>query len=202
MPRVRNTWNRLPTDLHADGRLESVGDAARSLLLCAWSFAGDNLTDGFFRSRRAASFCDDPETAIADLLRVGILAEVDDGYQLVDYLDVNDSAEQVQARIDRSRANAGLGTRRSPRVSVSPKTRIRVFERDGFRCVYCGDTAGESTTIEVDHIIPVSRGGTSNIENLQTLCAPCNAGKSDRVTTRDREGGGLTWPPTRNYPTA
>ena len=34
--------------------------------------------------------------------------------------------------------------------------------------------------LEVDHIVPVSRAGTSDLANLRTLCCPCNQGKKDR----------------------
>lgn len=55
--------------------------------------------------------------------------------------------------------------------------RERVFERDGYRCVACGAT--EDLTI--DHRVPRSRGGSNHISNLQTMCAPCNNGKGDRL---------------------
>jgi len=45
-------------------------------------------------------------------------------------------------------------------------------------CAYCGTTAG---TIEVDHILPVSRGGTDAWSNLVPACASCNAQKGDRT---------------------
>lgn len=48
--------------------------------------------------------------------------------------------------------------------------------RDGFRCVYCGATK-EDSPLEIDHVIPVSRGGTSDIGNLVAACKPCNRGK-------------------------
>ncbi|QIZ39293.1 HNH endonuclease [Saccharopolyspora sp. ASAGF58] len=50
---------------------------------------------------------------------------------------------------------------------------MRVFQRDGGRCVQCG-TGFE---IQYDHIIPVALGGSSTEENLQLLCAQCNQSK-------------------------
>lgn len=44
-------------------------------------------------------------------------------------------------------------------------------------CAKCGAT----TALSVDHIIPLSRGGTHDRENLQCLCLPCNMRKSWRV---------------------
>lgn len=44
----------------------------------------------------------------------------------------------------------------------------------GFRCVRCG--TGEYR-VEKDHIVPVYQGGSDSIENIQPVCAPCNASK-------------------------
>ena len=60
---------------------------------------------------------------------------------------------------------------------ISGGKRRAVFERDAYRCVQCGSYR----SLEVDHIYPVSRGGTADIENLQTLCRDCNAAKGAKV---------------------
>lgn len=62
------------------------------------------------------------------------------------------------------------------RNSVPPSVRLKVLIRDGFRCVYCGATK-ENDRLEMDHVIPVSRGGTDDIGNLVTACRQCNIGK-------------------------
>lgn len=77
------------------------------------------------------------------------------------------------------------------RASISSSMRYRVFQRDDHRCVCCGRRAQNELTLHVDHIVPVSRGGTYTIDNLQTLCDECNQGKSDRDTRNlrnDAEG--------------
>lgn len=63
---------------------------------------------------------------------------------------------------------------------VTPKVRFEVFRRDGYRCQICGRTQAEGAKLVVDHIVPVAKGGTSDMDNLQTLCFECNSGKSDR----------------------
>jgi len=59
--------------------------------------------------------------------------------------------------------------------------RLKVLNRDNFKCVFCGKSPATDfgTKLHIDHIIPFSKGGTSTLDNLQTLCEDCNLGKSD-----------------------
>lgn len=66
---------------------------------------------------------------------------------------------------------------RPKRIPLTPRARYRVMERDSFRCVLCGATASTENPLEVDHVLPVSRGGTNEPANLRTLCLECNRGK-------------------------
>jgi hypothetical protein len=61
------------------------------------------------------------------------------------------------------------------RQKISDRKRFLVFQRDGYQCQICRKTGVE---LELDHVIPVCRGGSDEMDNLQTLCRPCNAGKS------------------------
>ena len=69
---------------------------------------------------------------------------------------------------------------------VRHRDRMRVFERDKGRCQICGVAAGydpdrnKFIVIEADHIKAKSRGGSHEIDNLRTLCKPCNIGKGAR----------------------
>lgn len=65
------------------------------------------------------------------------------------------------------------------RQQVSKGQRFRIFNRDGFRCRYCGTTSAHAALV-VDHVIPVKKGGTNDDANLLTSCQPCNAGKAAR----------------------
>lgn len=60
------------------------------------------------------------------------------------------------------------------------KRRERIKRRDKGTCVQCGGTG-----THVDHIIPVSRGGSWSLENLQLLCVPCHSKK----TKQERRAG-------------
>jgi len=58
-----------------------------------------------------------------------------------------------------------------------------VFEKDGFRCVYCGFDGSSFDTwafLQVDHFKPKSRSGTDDISNLFTSCWICNHIKLDK----------------------
>lgn len=66
------------------------------------------------------------------------------------------------------------------RINLPPSVRIAVLLKHGFRCVYCGATR-EDTKIEVDHVIPVCKGGTNDEGNLVAACRECNAGKSGKL---------------------
>ena len=63
-------------------------------------------------------------------------------------------------------------------MALGNKKRFDVFKRDGFTCQYCGGHPPERV-LECDHIIPVSKGGTDDINNLVTSCFECNRGKRD-----------------------
>jgi hypothetical protein len=60
-----------------------------------------------------------------------------------------------------------------------------VLARDKWKCLSCGRSSKEDgVLLEVDHIIPRSKGGSDDMSNLQTLCKKCNIGKSNRDSTR------------------
>lgn len=56
------------------------------------------------------------------------------------------------------------------------KIRERILIRDGYLCQYCGSDA---TT--VDHVIPISKGGTDEPDNLVAACTRCNYSKGNRM---------------------
>ena len=66
------------------------------------------------------------------------------------------------------------------RKAISKKTRFETFNRDHFTCQYCGSKT-PNVVLEVDHIIPVSKNGTNEIDNLVTSCFECNRGKSNNL---------------------
>lgn len=70
---------------------------------------------------------------------------------------------------------------RIERAKMSDSIRYDVLKRDNYKCCICGRSAKDGVNLEVDHIIPVSKGGKTVISNLQTLCDRCNRGKSNKL---------------------
>ena len=64
---------------------------------------------------------------------------------------------------------------------INWRMRWQVLNRDNFRCMSCGlsPAIAPGTILHVDHIKPWSKGGETVLDNLQTLCATCNIGKSN-----------------------
>ena len=70
---------------------------------------------------------------------------------------------------------------------VPDDLRYQALKASGGRCALCGITKDERP-LDVDHIIPRSRGGKHELANLQVLCAKCNRTKGNKDTTDFRSG--------------
>lgn len=69
------------------------------------------------------------------------------------------------------------------RALMTKKLRDHIKKRDNFTCCNCGNStyAEPNLLLEIDHIIPVAKGGCTVEDNLQTLCWKCNRAKSDKI---------------------
>lgn len=67
------------------------------------------------------------------------------------------------------------------RSLMTASLRYDVLKRDNYKCRICGASAHDGAELHVDHIYPVSKGGKTEISNLQTLCERCNLGKSNKI---------------------
>lgn len=66
------------------------------------------------------------------------------------------------------------------RASIPRRLRFAVFDRDYYRCRYCGRRA-PTVVLHIEHVKPVSRGGGNDLANLVTACEDCNFGKGTSV---------------------
>ena len=69
------------------------------------------------------------------------------------------------------------------RAMMTSKLRMAIKERDKFTCCQCGNStsAEPNLLLEVDHIIPIAKGGLTQEDNLQTLCWKCNRSKGAKI---------------------
>jgi len=65
----------------------------------------------------------------------------------------------------------------SPRQAIPDDVKLLVWTRDGGACEKCGS----AVELHFDHIIPLSRGGGDDAENIQLLCRSCNLAKGPRL---------------------
>ena len=69
------------------------------------------------------------------------------------------------------------------RALMTTKLRASIKKRDHYTCCHCGNSTYKEPNLllEVDHIIPISKGGLTLEENLQTLCWKCNRSKGAKI---------------------
>lgn len=74
-----------------------------------------------------------------------------------------------------------LNSTRSLSQTRSIVLRFKILSRDNFTCKYCGRSPrhDDAVVLHVDHVTPLSRGGTWDESNLITSCRECNLGKKD-----------------------
>lgn len=75
------------------------------------------------------------------------------------------------------------------RALMTSKLREEIKQRDDYTCQHCGNSTKKEPNLllEIDHIIPVSKGGITSKENLQTLCWKCNRSKGAKVDNHNNK---------------
>lgn len=66
------------------------------------------------------------------------------------------------------------------REPIPAKLRFETLEKYNHTCQYCGRKAPE-VELQIDHIIPISKGGLTESNNLTVSCRDCNVGKSNKI---------------------
>jgi hypothetical protein len=62
---------------------------------------------------------------------------------------------------------------------ISEEMKQKVIARDGLKCIYCGRTI-DLDTLHIEHLMPRSKGGTEDLDNLTAACPICNTSKANR----------------------
>lgn len=109
-----------------------------------------------------------------------IYADLDDLKASQVYAVIKADRLRRQRKVENSVALEHLRHQPVVRRGIPDDVKLLVMHRDQGQCCHCGS----ESDLQFDHIIPLSRGGSSNPENLQILCGPCNRAKGANVTVR------------------
>jgi hypothetical protein len=102
--------------------------------------------------------------------------------KFVEYINEedNDLDEEITGNIQTENIQKEA-TKRKTKRNISDRLRFSILMRDGFTCQSCGASPTKERGVElhVDHIVPWSKGGETEENNLQTKCKQCNLGKGN-----------------------
>jgi hypothetical protein len=121
----------------------------------------------------ASYFCHGREPAAAVLGKL-----VERGYLRL-FMSDSDYGPRTDAQLLKCKPDGDVEFGRIP-WSEWKEIRVQIFRRDDFTCVYCS-TRKELTQLEVDHLVPIAKGGTNEFGNLVTACSDCNSQKRARL---------------------
>ncbi len=71
---------------------------------------------------------------------------------------------------------------KNQRKLATRELREKIMIRDNYTCQLCGKYMPDEVGLQIDHIIPIAKGGKTVVSNLRVLCSKCNASKSDKIT--------------------
>ena len=96
---------------------------------------------------------------------------------IMDIENLNQMVEYLNDRIKWKKSVQGQ------RALMTSTLRRKILERDGFKCQKCEASIAKEPNLllEVDHIIPLSKGGMTKEDNLQALCWRCNRSKGAKI---------------------
>jgi 5-methylcytosine-specific restriction endonuclease McrA len=134
------------------------------------------------------------------LLYQGVARALDEQLQLFDFESWSelaavrgDTIQTVSRRIRVPRVIVLVAYEHLPKARVR-FSRFNIYARDDSTCQYCGKRCPRSE-LNLDHVVPRSRGGNTNWENVVCSCVPCNLRKGGRTPVE--AGMRLLRPPTR-----
>jgi hypothetical protein len=154
---MANPWFRMYASFATDPRVQMLSevDQRRLVMLYCSHHKGDRLSD----EHRAFAWRITPLELLATK---GIFMDrgiIDEEWNVVGWKEIQHPSDE------------------RPAAHIWAVIRKRIFERDNYTCQYCG----RGGRLECDHIIPVSRGGSHDDNNLATACKPCNQSKKAKL---------------------
>jgi len=96
---------------------------------------------------------------------------------LLQIMELEDKERVKFERLKHRYSEAEKIDKEGQREVIPEEVRIAVWRRDEGKCVKCGSKA----KLEYDHIIPISKGGSNTVRNIELLCEKCNREKKDNI---------------------
>jgi 5-methylcytosine-specific restriction endonuclease McrA len=142
-------------------------------LVCAWDIFSTSSMFAQVEATVETHFCewwDGCDNGCSYATSFDTLPPWRDGWATLEWKERHAEPKRESVKVPHNRA-------KDARSAVSPSLRLRIFARDGHKCQQCG----AKPPLELDHIMPVSKGGSAEESNLQALCVKCNRAKRDSV---------------------
>jgi hypothetical protein len=100
-----------------------------------------------------------------------------DEEMLLQIMELEDEERRKFERLKHKYSEAEKVDKEGQRPAIPEEVRIAVWRRDGGKCAKCGNREN----LEYDHIIPISKGGSNTVRNIELLCEKCNREKKDNI---------------------
>ncbi len=104
-------------------------------------------------------------------------SDYSDEERLLQIMDLEDDERKKFERLRNKFSKAEEEEKQGKRPAIPEDVRIAVWRRDEGKCSKCGSR----DSLEYDHIIPISKGGSNTVRNIELLCEACNRSKSDNI---------------------
>ncbi len=165
-------WVRIHDGAMSHPKLLRLSDKAFRLWVWGLTYSQQHLTDGWLPERSQPA---DLKRATNEIVAIGLWEKTDNGHQIHDYLDWNDSKSVVVEARQLAKVRMALVR--------DPELRKALRERDQDQCRFCGievnwadrKSRGGAT---YDHVRP---GGGDTLDNLVIACRGCNSKKGKRT---------------------
>jgi hypothetical protein len=157
-------------------------------ILCVWLWAAENATDGSLAGftdedvEQVSEWTGRKGKAISAMVEVGYLDRSEDGSLSLHNWGNRTGAGVASLLKTRDRMKTTMRERRTD-GTVPMRTRAMVLARDGYRCRYCSS----EESLEVDHVVPLAKGGSNDPANLVASCRSCNRKKGVRVDVKPND---------------